>query len=155
MIVVPVLLVSARTKQSQQIAELHICNTSGDGPLRDYAVRSLRGRSVEAFRRFPVRVQREGQVRRWPSDRVHVLNLVAEALVQLGYGRASGQGRYAVLHSDGSLVVLPPGADAAQAEREKDFSNRGERPEERSRIVRVHLTIEEDSPNDEGQTDDQ
>lgn len=85
MIRVRVELLSARTGEVTELARMHLCNTSGGGTLRDYEAHVLRGRSRDALEVGSV--QRSGRVLRWPSDRLHVWNLVQEALTRLGYGR--------------------------------------------------------------------
>lgn len=86
MIVVRVELHSAITGQATELARAHIINDgTGTMDLRHYVVQALRGRSREALDRN--QAQRSGRVRDWPSQRLHVWNLVAEALKGMGYGR--------------------------------------------------------------------
>lgn len=84
MIIVSVHLASAITGEVTELARAYIDNIGGTTQSRDYRVRSLRGRSAEAFARG--QVQREGRVVGHPSPRVHVWNLVAKALAACGYG---------------------------------------------------------------------
>lgn len=84
MIVVSVLLASAIDGSTTEIARLYIDNIGGTNQLGDYRVRSLRGRSSDAFTKTSV--QREGRVTGHPRLREHVWNLVAKALSACGYG---------------------------------------------------------------------
>jgi hypothetical protein len=85
-IVVRVELHSAITRQVTEIARMHICNAeTGTHRLRDYLVRTLRGRSTPDLDKGTA--QREGEVKAWPSLDKHVWNLVVEALRAMGYGR--------------------------------------------------------------------
>lgn len=85
MIVVRVELHSAITGAVTELARAHICNAGDSGKLRDYFVRTLRGRSKAALDRGDV--QRRGKVEQHPSEAVHVWHLVAKALAAMGYGR--------------------------------------------------------------------
>lgn len=85
MIIVSVILISARDGSSQELARMHICNEGGDANLGDYGVEILRGRSTEAFARR--QVLKRGKVLRHPRLREHVWNLVAKTLSGLGYGQ--------------------------------------------------------------------
>lgn len=87
MIVVRVELWSAITGRKTEIAQMWIDNIGGTEQLGDYRVRSLRGRSAEAF--ALQKVQREGRVDRHPRLREHVWNLVAKALAAMRYGPAA------------------------------------------------------------------
>lgn len=83
MIVVRVELWSARTGQRTEIARLHVINTSGRRTLRSYEATTFRGRNAAALaKREP---QRKGTVKDFPSERVHVWNLIRKALANLGY----------------------------------------------------------------------
>lgn len=84
MIVVKVELHSARTGLVVEIARAHICNAGGAKIMRDYVVRTLRGRDTRSLDRL--QIQRQGEVKGHPSERVHVWNLVAKALKAMGYG---------------------------------------------------------------------
>lgn len=85
MIVVSVHLHSARDGSVQELARMHICNDeTGSNERRNYFARVLRGRSKQALDQR--QVQREGVVRDWPALQVHVWNLVATALRNMGYG---------------------------------------------------------------------
>lgn len=85
MIVVSVTLHSARTHKSLELARMEICNDEAGGTaFRNYLGRVLRGRStVDLNRRV---VHRRGAIRNWPSERVHVWNLVQAMLTSCGYG---------------------------------------------------------------------
>ena len=66
--------------------EAHIVNTGlGTARLGRYVVQTLRGRSREQLDQAVV--QRCGEVLDWPRQRLHVWNLVAEALASMRYGR--------------------------------------------------------------------
>ena len=84
MIVVSVILMSAIDGSSQELARMYISNEGGDANHGDYGVEILRGRSTEAFARREV--LKRGKVLRHARLREHVWNLVAKALVGLGYG---------------------------------------------------------------------
>lgn len=95
MIVVRVELHSAVTGEVTELARALICNDgTGTMDLRHYQVHALRGRSRAALDRNVV--QRTGRVRDWPSQRLHVWNLVAAALAAMGYGREGAQSRLPV-----------------------------------------------------------
>ncbi|WP_211868995.1 hypothetical protein [Neoroseomonas terrae] len=69
-----------------EIARAIVANDgTGTTTLRHYTAMALRGRSRDEFDRQ--KVQRAGTVRDWPAPRLHVWNLVAEALKAMGYGR--------------------------------------------------------------------
>jgi hypothetical protein len=88
MIVVRVELWSARTGRKTELARMHIINDdTGDLKRRNYHVETLRGRSAKAFAR-PV-VQRSVRVTGWPSEALHVWNLVGFALAAMGYGKGT------------------------------------------------------------------
>jgi hypothetical protein len=84
MIVVRVELWSARTGEKTELARMEICNDeTGTLALRNYIARTLRGRSQKTLN---LRItQREGRVTSWPSENVHIWNLVAAALNAMGY----------------------------------------------------------------------
>lgn len=85
MIIVTVHLASAVTGETTELARAYIDNIGGTTQIGDYRVRTLRGRSTEAFARG--QVQREGRVEGHPRLREHVWNLVAKALAATGYGQ--------------------------------------------------------------------
>jgi hypothetical protein len=85
MIIVRVELWSARDGSVTELARMHVCNAGGGGRLRDYVVRTLRGRSKSALDANVA--QREGRVIDHPSEELHVWNLVAKALAAMGYGK--------------------------------------------------------------------
>lgn len=84
MIVVRVELHSAVTGRVTELARAEICN-DGDGTLEkgNYTCRALRGRSTEDLDQR--RIQRYGEVRDYPRQKIHVWNLVARALMAMGY----------------------------------------------------------------------
>ncbi len=85
MIVVSVQLWSARDGSKTELARMHICNDeTGTLALRNYICRVLRGRSTAQLDKL--QVQRQGAVKGWPAQRLHVWNLVAMALRNMGYG---------------------------------------------------------------------
>jgi hypothetical protein len=84
MIVVRVELWSVRTREKSELARLEICNDeTGSSSLRNYIARTLRGRSAAQLNRREI--QREASVKEWPSEAVHIWNLVATALTGMGY----------------------------------------------------------------------
>jgi hypothetical protein len=87
MIVVKVELWSAVTGQKTELARMEIAN-KGDHPVHskgNYTVRTLRGRStVDLDKGTP---HRSAEVSNWPRLALHVWNLVAVALSEMGYGR--------------------------------------------------------------------
>lgn len=85
MIVVKVELWSAVTGEKTELARMEIAN-DGEGTLakRHYDARTLFGRSTDQLNKR--RTQREGRIENWPSERVHVWNLVAALLTKMGYG---------------------------------------------------------------------
>lgn len=87
MILVTVELISARHQGLRQVlAAVEICNDGkSDNPnFGDYEVRSLRGRGrAQLSKRI---TQRSGRVERHARHREHILNLVAKALANMGYG---------------------------------------------------------------------
>lgn len=88
MIVVSVQLDSAiASARDRELARVHISNVSinDKGTLADYKVESMRGRSAAALDKCIV--QRRGRVVDHPRQREHVLNLVAKALLSMGYGK--------------------------------------------------------------------
>lgn len=88
MIVVSVQLDSAiSSTRDKELARVHISNVSVNdtGTLADYGVESMRGRGKTALDKCIV--QRRGRVVNHPRQREHVLNLVAKALISMGYGK--------------------------------------------------------------------
>jgi hypothetical protein len=85
-IVVRVELHSAITGQVQELARMHICNR-GDGTqeIGNYIVTALRGRDRATLDKGVA--QRSAEVLGHPRLRVHVWNLVAKALLAMGYGK--------------------------------------------------------------------
>ena len=94
MIVVRVELHSARTGEVTELARATICNTGeGTRTLGHYMAATWRGRDRAALD-ASVRGgshQRRAEVRDWPRQRLHVWNLVAEALSAMGYGRGKAR----------------------------------------------------------------
>lgn len=84
MIVVRVELWSAITGDKTELARMHISNVGGDMKLRDYHAQTFRGRDTAALDKLTV--QRETEIKRWPSQAVHIWNLVSRALSGMGYG---------------------------------------------------------------------
>lgn len=85
MIVVRVELWSAVTGKVTELARMHVSNVGGTMASRNYHGEAFTGRSTEALDRH--HVQREGDVASWPSQRVHVWNLVAAMLKSMRYGQ--------------------------------------------------------------------
>jgi hypothetical protein len=88
MIVVSVKLDSAISPaRDKELARVYISNVGvyEGGKLGDYHARSLRGRGKAALDLGTV--NRQGLVLRHPREREHVLNLVAKALNEMGYGK--------------------------------------------------------------------
>ena len=85
MIVVRVELHSAVTNKVTELARMYITNKGTTGSLRSYKVCTFRGRDKEALDRRTI--ERAADVERWPSERVHVWNLVQTALTIMGYKR--------------------------------------------------------------------
>jgi hypothetical protein len=84
-ITVRVELDSARTGNVNELARMHITNTGeGTSDLGCYIAQTFRGRSKEALDRRTQ--QRSCQIGGYPRKRLHVWNLVAHALVMMGYG---------------------------------------------------------------------
>lgn len=85
MIVVKVELHSAITRKVTLLAKMHITN-DGTGTMskRNYDVATMRGRDEDALSRNTV--QKQARVEDWPSERLHVWNLVQRALSAMGYG---------------------------------------------------------------------
>ncbi len=86
MIVVKVELWSAITGSVTELARMEIAN-DGTGTLaqRNYIARTLRGRSAEAFRSRTT--QRHTALKNWPSEALHIWNLVTAVLRQMSYGQ--------------------------------------------------------------------
>lgn len=96
MIVVSVMLISARNGQATELARMNICNDGhGTDDIGHYKAATLRGRSTDALSKNVV--SRQGQVRDWPRHRLHVWNLVATALHGMGYGRGKAGEQPALL----------------------------------------------------------
>lgn len=86
MIVIKVELWSAVSGEKTELARMEITNdaTHTARTKGNYTVRTLRGRSARDLdKRVP---QREATVKNWPRAALHVWNLVAESLAQMGYG---------------------------------------------------------------------
>ena len=87
MIVVRVELHSAITRKITEIARFDIWNTgTGSTERGDYSCASFIGRDRESLAQR--RKNRTGSVPDHPRLREHVLNLVAKALLSMGYGKA-------------------------------------------------------------------
>ena len=86
MIVVSVQLDSAISpSRDKELARVLISNIGGDDVHGDYMCVSLRGRGKEQL--DMERPNRTGVVKHHPREREHVLNLVAKALNEMGYGK--------------------------------------------------------------------
>jgi hypothetical protein len=83
MIIVRVELHSAITRKVTEIARMKICNSGGSVERGNYYVAALRGRNAEQFDRGVT--TREGDVKDYPRQSIHVWHLVARALVAMGY----------------------------------------------------------------------
>lgn len=83
MIVVRVELWSARDGSRRELARMKICNVGGVGNSRDYRGVTYRGRSTDALNAGVV--TREGKLTGFPSETLHVWNLVARMLAGMGY----------------------------------------------------------------------
>lgn len=87
MIVVRVELWSAVTGEKTELARMEIAN-KGDHPVHskgNYSVRTLRGRSTKDLDARTT--QRAAEVKDWPRLALHIWNLVAAALAEMGYGK--------------------------------------------------------------------
>ena len=86
MIVVKVELWSAVTGRVQELARMEICNegTHPNHRRGNYTARTLHGRDAEAFGRRTT--QKETKIENWPRLALHVWNLVAVSLKNMGYG---------------------------------------------------------------------
>lgn len=89
MIVVRVELWSAVTGRRTELARMMIDNVGGDHALRDYEVRTYRGRSEAALHAAMLNdtVTRRGKVLQHPAPKVHIWYLVGKALAAMGYGK--------------------------------------------------------------------
>lgn len=84
MIVVHVVLHSARNGRKTELARMVIANTGeGSDAKADYIATTARGRGSEQLNKMTP--QRFGAVRKWPRHRKHVWALVGECLAKLGY----------------------------------------------------------------------
>lgn len=87
MIVVRVELHSAITGQVTELARMEIVNDGvSEKPTKgNYLVRTLRGRSTADLDRRTT--HKSGRVSNWPRLALHVWNLVATSLTEMGYGK--------------------------------------------------------------------
>lgn len=84
MIVIRVELWSAITGQRTELARMHIANTGGGTAASgNYAGETFVGRSSAALDQQ--RVSKHGHVVGYPRQRLHVWNLVARMLRDMGY----------------------------------------------------------------------
>lgn len=95
MIVVSVMLHSAVTGETTEIARTVIHNVGGDATNGDYEAFACRGRDKDALHKnmlavikgelpgYPIR---HGRVNRHKRLKLHVWHLVAKALTSMGYG---------------------------------------------------------------------
>ena len=85
MIIVSVQLVSARSGQTTELARMHIANDgTGTERVGNYAGKTLRGRSTAQLDKATT--QHTGRVRGFNRGSLHVWNLVARMLKDMGYG---------------------------------------------------------------------
>ena len=87
MLVVRVELWSAVTGEKTELARMEIAN-KGDHPVHskgNYSVRTLRGRSTKDLDGRTT--QRSAEVKDWPRLALHIWNLVAVSLAEMGYGK--------------------------------------------------------------------
>ncbi len=68
-----------------ELARVLISNIGGSGTLGDYSCQALRGRGKEQLDKRIV--QRHSVVKGHSRKSEHVLNLVAKALIEMGYGK--------------------------------------------------------------------
>lgn len=90
MIVVSVALWSAVDGSKTELARMVIYNTGegsegGAGALRSYHGETFRGRDTATLNRQTI--QKEGDLKAYPSQRLHIWNLVKDMLQSMGYGR--------------------------------------------------------------------
>lgn len=88
MIIVQVKLLSAITGETTELARMEICNTGNHPKPKQrghYAVRTLHGRSRAGLDRRTT--QRAAVVEDYPREALHVWNLVARALLKMGYNK--------------------------------------------------------------------
>lgn len=86
MIVIRVELHSSITRKVTELARMRIVNIGGTVESGHYHAETLRGRSRQDLDRG--QVQRSGQVRDYPRQRIHVWHLVARALIAMNYAGA-------------------------------------------------------------------
>lgn len=80
-------LLSANSGKVTELARMDIVNDGTgkpDGVLRNYVAMVYRGRNTKALDNRTV--QKGERISAWPSERVHVWNLVAAFLTKMGYG---------------------------------------------------------------------
>lgn len=84
MIRVTVELVSAVTGKTTELARMHIINNgAGDNSIGHYDGITFRGRSKKQLDKLTA--MHTARVFNWPRQRLHVWNLVAKMLKELGY----------------------------------------------------------------------
>jgi hypothetical protein len=105
MIIVRVELHSAITRKVTEIARMKICNTGGTVERGEYHVATLRGRRTEQLDRGIT--TREGDVKDYPRQAIHIWHLVARALVAMGY---AGKGLSAEPADMFEAVAAPEGS---------------------------------------------
>jgi hypothetical protein len=85
MIVIRVELHSAITGKVTELARMEAVNdNTGTLARRNYKARTLKGRNTDALDRR--NIQRETTLKGWPSERLHVWNMVQVLLTRMGYG---------------------------------------------------------------------
>ena len=84
-IVVRVELWSAVTGKQTELARMHICNdgTNANVRLGNYTGETFRGRSTEQLNRRTV--SKAGHLVNFPRHQLHIWNLVARMLANMGY----------------------------------------------------------------------
>lgn len=87
MLIVRVELLSAITGRTTELARMHICNdgTSASTWRGDYVGESFVGRDSAALDRRTI--SKLGKVNNWPRLDLHVWNLVARMLLEMGYDK--------------------------------------------------------------------
>ncbi|HZV57718.1 MAG TPA: hypothetical protein VFF89_08590 [Sphingobium sp.] len=84
MIFVSVILVSARTGETTELARMALCNEGGTEQVGHYRAETYHGRSTEKLNRR--QVQRSAKVLGHRRQALHVWHLVQKALTAMGYG---------------------------------------------------------------------
>lgn len=95
MIIIRVELWSAVAGKVTELARMGIDNIGVNGALRDYNVRTWRGRSKASLDKSMQSdiVTRKGKVLKHPAEAVHIWYLIGKALAATGYGDATKAGK--------------------------------------------------------------